>query len=281
MKPIAHKNLTAAGRVNSAVIQIEVTNLCNRSCSNCCRFCGHYTKDKIFFAELDAVAGYLDAFRDFPGWVSFIGGEPTLHPQFAELCYLMQQYRQPGLCGIFTNCLTKQFQEHRPLIEKTFGLLNYNDHTTNIDHCPVLVGSGEVGMPVGELVRYFDECWLQNTWSATITPKGAYFCEVAGMLSWLFDGPAGWDATDPTWWKKDVPDYTEQIAWACHRCGACLPLVPRSSKDRIDDVSPLNLERLKAVKSPKALAGKCKIYDGGFKPGQNRARDWYWNGERK
>jgi len=277
MKPVAHKGLTGPGRVNSAVIQIEVTNRCNRQCSNCCRFCGHFTKDKIFYADPVAVAGYLEALRDFPGWVGFIGGEPTLHPRFDELCYVMRQYRQPGLCGIFTNCLTKEYQEHKGLIESTFGLLNYNDHTTVITHTPMLVAMDEVIADVTVQAQFIADCWLQNTWSATITPKGAYFCEVAGMLAWMLDGPDGWDATDPTWWKKDVPDYKEQIAWACHQCGAALPLVPRSSRDTVDDVSPGMLEKLRAVKSPKALAGKCHVYSGGFKEGQNRAVDWYWN----
>jgi len=189
----------------------------------------------------------------------------------------MRQYRQPGLCGLFTNCLTKEYQEHKVLIESTFGLLNYNDHTAKIDHTPILVSSDEVIADEAERANLFDKCWLQNTWSATITPKGAYFCEVAGMLAWMLDGPNGWDPTDPEWWKKDVPDYKEQIAWACHQCGAALPLVPRSSRDTMDDVSPGMLEKLRAVKSPKALAGKCHIYDSGFKLGQNRAVDWYWN----
>ena len=90
MRPIANKPL-------DTLIHIEVTNACNRSCTNCVRLCGHFPKDKIFYVELKAAAGYLEAFRDFTGWVCYIGGEPTLHPQFKELCYLMRLLRHFGL----------------------------------------------------------------------------------------------------------------------------------------------------------------------------------------
>jgi hypothetical protein len=189
----------------------------------------------------------------------------------------MMAYRKKDKCGIWTNTLTDEFKENRKLIERTFGILNYNNHSTNITHTPVLVAANEFVADIDERYEYFDHCWLQETWSATITPKGAYFCEVAAMLSWLYDGPVGWDPTDETWWKKDVPEFREQIDWACNRCGASLPLHPRSSKETTDDVSPEQLSQLMAVKSPKAMAGKCEIYRKGYKLGQNRARDWYWN----
>jgi len=263
------------------VIQVELTNRCNRSCSNCVRLCGHYPEDKIFYADLNDVAAYLEAFKDFRGWVSFIGGEPTLHPQFENLCLLMREYRQPNEAGLFTNTLTPQFAEHFELCRRTFGMLNMNNHKANITHTPVLVASQEAVLDEKERYAYFDNCWIQNTWSATITPKGAYFCEVAAMLAWLYDGPDGWDPRDPDWWKKQVPEYKEQIDWACNKCGAALPLKPRSSKETIDDISSGQLAQLIKAGSPKAIAGKYHIYSEGFIFGQNRARDWYRNEGRE
>lgn len=259
------------------VIQIEVTNKCNRSCCNCVRLCGHYVPEKIFYVDMNKLVGYLHALRDFHGWVGFIGGEPTLHPDFKEICYLVKSYRRKEEAAIFTNGLTKTYKDNEELIRDTFGLLNYNDHTTNITHTPVLAASDEYVESVEEREKYYDDCWVQNTWSATITPKGAYFCEIAAMFAWLYDGPNGWDPMDENWWRKLVPEYRSQIDWACHQCGAALPMIPRSSKDSTDDVSPKQLEKLIAVKSPKVLAGKYEVYDRGFILGQKRTRDWYWN----
>lgn len=264
------------------VIHIEITNACNRSCSNCVRLCGHYRPEKIFYVNLSDMAKYLEAFKDFHGWVGCIGGEPTLHPEFKEVCYLMKQYRRPMECGIWTNTLTQEYRDNIALINDTFGLINRNPHNTNVTHTPVLVRSDSVISDPVERMAYIDNCWLQSTWSATITPKGAYFCEVAAMLAWLYDGPDGWDATDPAWWRRTVPEYKEQIDWACRQCSAALPLMPRPDNDGRDDVSQDQLDRLIAVKSPKALRGKCEVYNmatKGFLHGQNRARNWYWNGE--
>jgi len=268
MRPVADKPI-------ATLIQIELTNACNRTCSNCVRFCGHFRQDKIFYADLKDVADYLEAFRDFQGWVSYIGGEPTLHPNLRELCCLMREYRDRDHCGFFTNGLTPQFKENEGLLRETFGLLNINDHSKITAHTPVLAASEElVGDPVRR-AKYFDDCWVQNTWSASITPKGAYFCEIAALLAWLYDGPDGWDPRDPAWWKRDMPDYADQIAWACSKCGAALPLHPRRSSETMDDVTPRQLERLIAAGSPKALAGKYEIYDKGLLPDCVKARDWY------
>jgi hypothetical protein len=95
------------------------------------------------------------------------------------------------------------------------------------------------------------------------------------MLAWLFDGPNGWDPNDENWWKREPKDYKDQVDWACHKCGAALPLVARESNEVIDDISPRNLERLRAIKSPKVISNKYKMYDKGLLLGQNRARDWF------
>ena len=38
-----------------------------------------------------------------------------------------------------------------------------------------------------------DNCWIQSQWSASITPKGGFFCEVAASLDYLFEGPGGYE----------------------------------------------------------------------------------------
>lgn len=257
------------------VIQIEITNVCNRSCSNCVRLCGHFPKEKEFFVDVYKLPGYLEALKDFKGIVGFIGGEPTLHPNFREVCRIMREYRKRSNAAIFTNTLTKSYKENYGDIILTFGMINKNDHRGRVMHTPVLVGADEVIKD--EFLRYkiFNDCWVQNTWSGSVTPKGAYFCEIAGSMAMLFDGPDGWDAKDPHWWKRDVSEFKDQIDWACNRCGAALPLIPRSSGETVDDVSPENMERLKAIGSPKCKAGKCAIYTQGFAKVENKPRDWY------
>ena len=75
--------LPARSEVDSRKLIFELTNLCNFSCIHCLRDeegAKHYLPVEI----VDKVLGEARAFRN-PFSVSFTGGEPTLHPRFAEI----------------------------------------------------------------------------------------------------------------------------------------------------------------------------------------------------
>jgi len=264
------------------VIQIDVTNLCDKSCANCTRFCGHYTPDRLYFMDLDYYEKAVISLKSFKGMIGMIGGEPTLHPRFPEMCEILNFHiKEKERKGLWTNT-GKKFQENKRLITDTFGYLNCNDHVTHdIVHAPILVASGDMlkdgRLTEDEWRKYTDSCWVQTSWSATVTPKGAFFCEVAGMLDYLFEGDAGWDITErPEWWRKDIDQYADQIARACRQCGCQLPLRPRKSSDGIDDVSESNLQRLLAVNSPKVKSGRYEIFRQGLDHQQIRNESWYF-----
>jgi len=265
------------------IIQIDVTNICDRSCANCTRFCGHYRPEKLYFMDVDYYEKAIISLKHFPGIIGMIGGEPTLHPRFTELCGILNYHvKEKERKGLWSNTGAK-FKDYKEIIDKTFGFFNLNDHVTNdIIHTPILVASEDMlrdgRLTEEEWQKYTNSCWIQETWSATITPKGSYFCEVAGMLDYLFEGNTGWDISkEPDWWQKKLPDYAMQIAWACRKCGCQLPLCPRRSTQEIDDVSPSNLERLVAVGSPKIKQGMYELFTGGLDTGQIRDAVWYWN----
>jgi hypothetical protein len=263
------------------IIQIDVTNICDKSCANCTRFCGHYRPEKTYFMDVAYYEKAVISLKDFPGIIGMIGGEPTLHPRFIELCEILNFHvKEKERRGLWSN-KGKKFHEYKEIIDKTFGHFNLNDHISHdIFHTPILVASEDMikdgCLTEEEWRKYTDNCWVQTTWSATITPKGSWFCEVAGMLDCLFEGDKSWDIDkDPEWWKKQVPEYAEQIAWACRKCGCQLPLRPRRSSEGIDDVSQSNLERLIAVGSPKIKNGKFELFTEGLDPDQIRNVAWY------
>jgi len=80
------------------LIQIEVTNTCTHKCSHCTRACSHIKKP--FMGGLD----YIEkALRSMEGWnrgVGCMGGEPTLHPKFPEICELYRKYFPRDRCGL-------------------------------------------------------------------------------------------------------------------------------------------------------------------------------------
>lgn len=153
--------------------------------------------------------------------------------------------------------------------------------------CPTCDGKGNVTDDAA-LFQAVDSCWVQQSWSASINPKGAWFCEVAAALSDLFDGPEGWKV-EPGWWKRTPKDFQAQMDWACRKCGAALPLTRiRNSQDNRDDVSPGNFERLKAIKSRKVARGEVavretfefdqKLIEGGTYPDQRYKDEMYRRG---
>lgn len=278
-----------------STIQIELTSACVLKCSNCTRFSGTHRTPNFLSAEefhkaIDSLVGYSQLPHAIVG---FMGGEPLLHPQFAEFCeYALAKIgrRKLGLWSTFPDA--PKYKGYGDLIVKTFGVILLNDHSRDdIKHAPVLMASEEyfrkpcpacngskedpdlAGTPCSicngkgdvtddtALFSAVNHCWVQESWSASINNKGAFFCEVAAALDDLFGGPGGWPV-EADWWKRVPADFKEQMDWACRKCGAALPLTrERSSQDVRDDVSQGNLDRLIAIKSKKVARGEYVLRD--------------------
>lgn len=266
---------------NMEIIEIDITNACVHACSNCTRFCGHHKK--TFFMSFDVFKRAVDSLENWSGMIGIIGGEPTLHPEFERFMdYLrskrvkkrvvasrgpiqdMQLHILANLNSIVSNTvllssMAPTYYKHFETINDTFEKQLLNDHRNSCEHQALLMDRHELGINDEEWILKRDACWIQNTWSATITPKGAFFCEVAGALDMLFDGPGGWDI-EKGWYKRKPEDFKEQLQW-CEMCSACLDVPKRLSNDERDDVSLSNFEKLKKMGSPKALNDKCVVRD--------------------
>lgn len=260
------------------IIQIDVTNACINKCSNCTRLIGHHREP--FFMNFETFRRAVDSLVDFPGVVGMIGGEPLLHPSFPRMAeYFAERLPDKKRRGLWSTI--PRGCQHGPLIKEVFGTLYLNDHSINtILHQPILVAAEEVVSDEDEMWRLIDNCWVQNYWSASITPKGAYFCEVSAAFDMLFDGPGGWPV-EPGWWKREPCEFSEQKERWCRRCGCALPLTRRPSVESRDDVSSGNLVRLRAINSPGVRMGRTVLYEGGlannWKPGYN----WYMSEVRR
>ena len=84
-------------------IQVEITNFCNLRCPNCTRFIGHHQKP--YFMSLEQVEIALQSLEGYKGKVGIMGGEPTMHNQFKEICLLYQEYLPKERRGLWTNGL--------------------------------------------------------------------------------------------------------------------------------------------------------------------------------
>ena len=262
MKPIIHND----------TIQIEITNACVNQCGNCTRFCGHHSKP--FFMDFETFKQAVDSLVEFssltqfPGThlVGMMGGEPLIHPDFVKMCNYLHSKISAEKCGLWST-FPPGFEHYRETIVETFAHVFLNDHTRDdVMHNPILVEADE--LPLEEWQKWYtiDNCWAQASWSASINPKGAYFCEIAASLAMLTDkdvddqgNKIAWDV-QPGWWTRSPMHYNSQIKEFCRMCGCGMPLQKRYSVENIDDVSPRWYERLKDT-SPKIKAGRYAIHD--------------------
>ncbi|MFH1738505.1 MAG: radical SAM protein, partial [bacterium] len=210
-------------------IQVDITNACTRACSNCTRMLSHVTQP--FFMACGEFVRAVDALKDFPEeslpskaasikLVGVIGGEPLLHPAFPTLLRILaDKIPNKNYRGLWTG-LKWESTEHADIIREVFDekYIHNNRHEKRAKHTPVLIAIREVVEDPAERARIIDGCWLQHRWSSSITPKGLFFCEVAGAMDMVFGGPGGL-SVEPGCWRRPLEDFREQIDRWCQRCG--------------------------------------------------------------
>jgi len=243
------------------LIQIEVTNACQMRCANCTRFVGHHRKP--FFTDLDTIVKAIESLDGYKGRIGLMGGETTLHPNFREICEIYQKMiPDKSRRALWTSGY--KWEEYKNVILKTFHeeFITYNDHSDPDEgwHQPLLVAIDEVIEDKDLMWKIINNCWIQKRWSASITPKGTFFCEVAAAQDYMFDGPGGWPI-EKGWWNKTPEEFQDQVKRYCTRCSAALPISIPNNHEPFDLVSEGNVRLLEKVDSPKCLEGRFRVVD--------------------
>ncbi len=260
----------------AACIQIEVTNFCDHECPNCTRFIGHHKKP--YYMSLEYIKKGIESLEGFTGWIGLMGGEPTIHPKFAEICKLYaEMIPDKKQRGLWTDGL--KWKQYEDTIRDTFLVENitYNDHNYEFKgfHQPLLIAADDIIEDKYLMWELINKCWIQARWSPSINPKGAFFCEVAAAMDMLFDGPGGWPV-EKGWWNKDPEDFQDQVKRYCPMCSAAIPFDKSVYESKFDFISKNNLEKLKLADSPKLKNNKMQLYQKKYtrKDYQKNVVDW-------
>ena len=95
-------------------IQIDITNACNKRCSNCTRFCGNHKKN--FFMGFDMFKRAIDSLDGYEGVVGVMGGEPTMHPEFER--FVLYAREKLGIEKIISEVLPQDKEKEVSKLQK-------------------------------------------------------------------------------------------------------------------------------------------------------------------
>ena len=242
--------------------------------------------------------------------IGIFGGEPLMSPHFPEYVdILVDAIPDAAHRGLWTSVDWRAFQgpkygAARLHVERLLGhddpsvrrrqrgYLNWNEHheTAQVTHQPLLVSITDVVKDERRRWELIANCWVNREWSAAYAldhhgePK-FYFCEVASSFARILLLDIGL-AVEPGCWKGSlelVPDdagvlrpagrFADQVRAICGRCGAALPMTGRRDSEQVDDISPANLEALRAVGSPMIERGDYVGFDESAYDESN-VQDW-------
>ena len=249
---------------------IEVTNFCEKTCIYCSRWTRHLRKDQYFFMTLDEIDRSLETLiprkksaTAWPNRIGIIGGEPTCHPQFEDICKLLLKRAPKSRYGLWTYG-GKVFKEYKSLIDKTFGLLAYNEHNEKqqqtCKHQPATVAIGEVIKDKDVMDKLIDKCWVQLNWCPSIAQNKSYFCEVAYGIDRLFELNSGW-SLDYEWFVKTPAQFKDQVDACCHLCGMAVPMERQLLNDKKELITPKLLKRMKDNKLKYTGSNSINVFD--------------------
>lgn len=243
---------------------IELTNYCWKDCVYCSRFSRHIRKDQRYHMSLEQVELALKSLKDWPNGIGIIGGEPTLHPKFKEVCDLLLDYNKPEKYGLWTTG-GKRFNDNVKKINQTFKkLIAYNEHNEKQQnmcrHQPATLAINDLVKDEQVKQKLINNCWVQLNWCPSIGKKGAFFCEVAYAIDTILDGPGGYNIV-PGWWQKQPKDFKDQVDRYCGHCGMAVPFTRQLLKDKRELISESNYKLYKKLNLPNMESEKVEIFN--------------------
>lgn len=236
---------------------IDITYYCGRECVYCTR-CDRHLGHKRYNMDLYAFEQALLSYSEFEGLIGIIGGEPLLHPQFDEICLIIQRYYPAIKMHLFTSIDPKK-SKHKDLIYRTFYHIAYHPHTDEQEkefkHQPMTIAIRDVVKNEKLRNELINDCWLQRKWCPTITDDGAYFCETGASIAKLL-GIKGWPVY-PKWWLRDSEEFGYQLD-ICQYCGMAIPMERQLMSDKKQKISPSFLKVLQDNNLP---TGEYELFD--------------------
>lgn len=241
------------GIYRHGILQIMITRACNEACTNCTQ--GSHIAGKPAMMTLDQFDIACRSLEGYWGVVGVFGGNPAVHPQFAEICQIFRASFPFSQRGIWTNDLMGKASHARITFNPAVSNINVHMNSKAADeirrgwpeaerfikgedldsvHSSPWVSMIDMGIPEEERWELIGKCEINQHWSALIGVidgdiKG-YFCEVAYSQAALHQDNPDWMGTGrpmprtgvpivPGWWQQPMEAFDAQVRTHCHSCG--------------------------------------------------------------
>lgn len=228
----------------NGILQIHITRACDESCVGCTQ--GSNLAGKPVMMTLDNFYDAVISVKDYYGVIGIFGGNPTLHPQFEQICNIFASIIPFEQRGLWSNNLRGYGELCRRIFNPAVSNLNVHTRQSNYDemkkdwpechpigldndsrHSPPYVAMKDLGLGQEEMERLISSCDINQLWSAMICQfRGelrGFFCEIAGAQSMLHEAEESYPDTGikiyPGWWKLPIERFAHQISKHCFECG--------------------------------------------------------------
>lgn len=307
--PVQNTKMKAPGELRDTtymrgVMQINITNVCNLTCTNCTQGCQLKTHPQSM--SLEQFEQAVISVKDYYGVIGIYGGNPVMHHQFRDICNILKQHIPFEQRGIWTNNLLGKGDICRDTFNPVYSNLNvhgeieaYNEFARdwpramfNVKgmehsrHSPPYVAIQDMeDLSPDEKRAIILTCDINKYWSAMIGLfRGeirAYFCELACAQARLHEDDSDYPDTGlpviQNWWKLPIENFQHQVDKHCYECG--IPLRGYGDLDNgvMEYVSKTHLPIYKTKGSGKMikLVTKTSELEGHVK----RATDYVENGQ--
>lgn len=283
------------------IIQIHITRACDLACVSCTQ--GSNLAGKPTVMTLDNFRRACISLKDYYGVIGIFGGNPTIHPDFEEICEIFREIIPFEQRGLWSNNLHK----HGKLCRKTFNpaVSNLNVHgmldvfnkmkqdwpecnpigdMNDSRHSPPFVAMKDLGYTDTEIREKIEKCDVNQLWSAMVCQfRGelrGYFCELAGAQSMLHENEDDYPDTGvrvfPGWWSMPMGVFENQVRKHCWECGIPLKIQGDLSQGNNEYVSESHRSIYK-LKKPQSKILHLVTKDDILKT-VHRATDYVANG---
>jgi hypothetical protein len=113
-------------------ICFDISQLCSLQCKHCGQYMNSYTKEERINFPYERIKTDSDRFFDavdVVGFLSVVGGEPFLHPDFSRIIDHLMTKRNFGIMGITTNGICRITREHLASLANGRTRVIFSDYT--------------------------------------------------------------------------------------------------------------------------------------------------------